>query len=151
SEVRAAFADRSQRLFEARLAQEYLDRDPNLSHDDARDIARRYFALHLACPFLAEDGACGIYTQRPFVCRQYLVTSPAELCSNPFDNPVEVLAMPIAAATAFQKVSTERIGLEQFTIPLTLALEYVERHREELERTFEARSLVEQCVAAMFE
>lgn len=150
SDTRAAFTNRSQRLFETGLAQAYLDRNPDLSQDGARDIARRYFALGLVCPFLTGDGACGIYDERPFVCRQYLVTSPAELCSNPFDNSVEVLPMPIAAATAFQKVSTERLSTEQFTIPLTLALEYVERHRADLERTFEARPLIEQCVSALF-
>ena len=79
------------------------------------------------------------------------VTSPAALCSNPLDNPVEVLPIPIAAAGAFQKVSTSLLGREQFTIPLTLALEYVERHREELERTFEARELASRCIRALTE
>jgi Fe-S-cluster containining protein len=146
SDIRAQFADRARRLFEAGLADVYLDRDPNLSQERARNVARQYFVLGLACPFLSDDGACGVYSDRPFVCRQYLVTSPAELCINPFDNPVEVLPIPIAAAGAFQKVSTQMVGREQFTIPLTLALEYVERHRVELERTFESRELANQCV-----
>ncbi len=149
SEVRTAFAERAQQLFAAGLAQAYLERDAELSKAEAQLIARRYFSLQLACPFLADDGACGIYARRPFVCRQYLVTSPAELCANPFDNPVEVLPLPIAAATAFQKVSTAALGREQFTIPLTLALEYVALHREELERTFESRELLEQCLQSM--
>jgi Fe-S-cluster containining protein len=149
SEVRAAFAERSGRLFEAGLAQVYLDRDPSLTNEEARRIARRYFDLRLACPFLAEDGACGIYSQRPFVCRQYLVTSPAELCSNPFENPVEILPMPIAAASAFREVSSQMMGREQYTIPLTLALAYVERHREELERTFDSREVTTRCLNAM--
>jgi Fe-S-cluster containining protein len=149
SDVRARFADRARRLEEAGLADMFLNRDPNLSKDKARVIARTYFGLGLVCPFLADDGACGIYAERPFVCRQYLVTSPAALCMNPFDNPVEVLPIPIAAAGAFQKVSTQLLGREQFTIPLTLALEYVERHREELERTFESRELASRCVGSI--
>ena len=150
-EIRAAFAERSRRLLAAGLTQFYLDRDPNLTNDEARKIARRYFDLRLACPFLAEDGACGIYDQRPFVCRQYLVTSPAELCTNPFGNPVEILPMPIAAASAFRTVSAEMIGREQYTVPLTLALDYVERHRSELERVFDSREVTTRCVKAMFE
>jgi Fe-S-cluster containining protein len=149
SDVRAKFADRAHRLHEAGLAGDYLERDPNLTPDGARDIARRYFSLGLACPFLADDGACGVYHDRPFVCRQYLVTSPAALCSNPFDNAVDVLPMPIAAASAFQQVSTDLLGREQFTIPLTLALEYVERHRDELERTFDCEAVARQCVEAL--
>jgi Fe-S-cluster containining protein len=150
SEVRARFADRAQRLIAAGLADVYLNRDPDLSHGGAREVARRYFGLGLVCPFLEND-ACSIYTERPFVCRQYLVTSPAELCSNPLDNPVEVLPIPIAAATAFQRISTEQLGREQFTIPLVLALEYVERHRAELERTFPSAALTQRCVAALFQ
>jgi Fe-S-cluster containining protein len=131
SEVRARFADRVRRLFDEGLAQVYLDRDPNLTRDQARDVARRYFAMGLICPFL-EDDACGIYHERPFVCRQYLVTSPAALCVN-------------------QNVTTQLLGRKQFTIPLTLALEYVARHREELERTFEARDLAKRCIEALVE
>src|SRR5262245_43422017 len=149
SKIRERFADRARRLVEAGLADADLNRDPNVTSDQARDIARQYFRLGLVCPFLAEDGACGIYADRPFVCRQYLVTSPAALCANPLDNPVDVLPIPIAAAGAFQKVSEQMLGRDQFTIPLTLALEYVQRHREELERTFEARELASRCVEAL--
>ena len=149
AEIRARFDDRCQRLADAGLVAAYLERDASLSNEEARDIARRYFELGLACPFLAEDGACGIYTQRPFVCRQYLVTSPAKLCENPLDNPVDVLPIPIAGASAVLKVSSELIGREQLTIPLTLALEYVERHRAELEKQFDSQEVTRRCVEAM--
>jgi len=150
TEIRNVFKDRANRLFAAGLAQAYLDRDPKLSKDDARIIARRYFNLHLACPFLTEDGACGIYEERPFVCRQYLVTSPANSCVDPFENLVEVLPFPLALASALLEVSTRRLGREQFTIPLTLALEYVEKHREELKTTLESQDLVTDCLQEMF-
>jgi len=145
SEIRARFADRVRRLTEAGLAGVYLDRDPNLSHQQASDVARAYFRLGLVCPFL-EDDACGIYGERPFVCRQYLVTSPASWCENPFDKPVEVLSVPIAAATAFLDVAAEKLGRDQFTIPLVLALEYAERHRAELEQMFAAAPLMNRCL-----
>jgi hypothetical protein len=34
----------------------------------------------VACPFL-EDEACSIHADRPLSCREYLVTSPPELCA----------------------------------------------------------------------
>jgi Fe-S-cluster containining protein len=145
SEVRARFADRVRRLSEAVLASVYFHRDPELSQEAARAIARDYFRLGLVCPFL-EDDACGIYSERPFVCRQYLVTSPASWCANPFDNPVAVLPVPIAAATAFLDVTAEKLGGDRYTIPLVLALEYVARHREELERTFDPAPLMNRCL-----
>ncbi|WP_447983767.1 YkgJ family cysteine cluster protein [Nitrospira sp. Nam74] len=32
------------------------------------------------CPFLVEDGTCGVYEQRPFACRKYFVISPPMTC-----------------------------------------------------------------------
>lgn len=147
-EIKARFADRAARLQAEGLAAIYLDRDPNITPEAARDVARHYFSLGLVCPFL-EDDACGIYDHRPLVCRQYLVTSPAELCRDPLSNPVEVLPMPIAAAGALLAASSECIGRDQFTIPLTLALEYADQHRDELEQTFEPDELLSRCIAAL--
>jgi Fe-S-cluster containining protein len=147
-EIKARFADRAQKLHAEGLATTYLDRDPHITSEAAREVARHYFSLGLVCPFLEND-ACGIYEHRPLVCRQYLVTSPAELCRDPLTNPVEVLPMPIAAAGALLEASSTCLGRDQFTIPLTLALEYVEQHRVELERTFEPDGLINRCIAAL--
>jgi Fe-S-cluster containining protein len=145
AEVRARFADRVRRLRDAGLADGFLQRADDLTKEQARDAAQRYFRLGLVCPFL-EDDACGIYEDRPFVCRQYLVTSPAELCRDPFTNPVEVIPMPVAAAGAMLRTATNLLGTPQFTVPLTLALEYAEAHRAELERTFASRDVFSQAV-----
>src|SRR5262245_60712996 len=51
SKIRERFADRARRLVEAGLADAYLNRDPNLTSDQARDIARQYFRLGLVCSF----------------------------------------------------------------------------------------------------
>jgi hypothetical protein len=93
-----------------------------------------------------EDDACSIYADRPFVCRQYLVTSPVELCSNPFDNPVETIPMPIAPATAMLQTAEQSLGRRQYTMPLILALDYADAHRSELEKTFPAQELFERCI-----
>lgn len=45
-----------------------------------RDLSIAYFALGVPCPFLEEE-SCSIHRDRPLVCREYLVTSPAELCA----------------------------------------------------------------------
>jgi len=51
------------------------------NRDDRQAIARDYFAAGVACPFL-EDEACSIHADRPLSCREYLVTSPPELCAD---------------------------------------------------------------------
>src|SRR5262249_27604744 len=127
AKVRARFADRVPRLRDAGLADHFLQRDRDVTKEQARDAAPRYFPLGLVCPFL-EDDACGIYKDRPFVCRQYLVTSPAALCHDPFANPVEVIPMPIAAAGAMRRTAAKFLKKPQFTVALTLALEYAQAH-----------------------
>jgi Fe-S-cluster containining protein len=145
TEIRARFADRVQRLRDAGLADSFLERTGTLTKEQARDTAERYFRLGLVCPFL-EDDACSIYAERPFVCRQYLVTSPAELCRDPFHNPVQVIPMPLTAATAVLNTASELSGTSQYVVPLTLALEYAQTHRTELERTYASRDVFIQAV-----
>jgi Fe-S-cluster containining protein len=58
-----------------------------------RELSTSYFALGVPCPFLEEE-SCSIHVNRPLVCREYLVTSPAELCANPFHAGVTPVAVP---------------------------------------------------------
>lgn len=146
--IRRRFSDRVGRLREAGLDQHFLKRNPDLSKDEARSIAERYFRLGLVCPFLEND-SCGIYEVRPFVCRQYLVTSPAALCVDPFHNLVRLVPMPIAAAGATLQTAEKLTGAPQFTVPLVLALEFAEAHRQGLEHTFPARELYETWLSAL--
>jgi Fe-S-cluster containining protein len=150
TDVRERFADRVRRLRDAGLIDTYLTRDPSLDGTKARAHAERYFRLGLACPFL-EDDACGIYADRPFVCRQYLVTSPAELCADPFHNPVRPIPIPVAPATATLRIAEDVAGTPPYTVPLVLALEYAQAHREELERTAPSPALARRWVTAMID
>ena len=82
-----------------------------------RELSTAYFALGIACPFLEEE-SCSIHPERPLVCREYLVTSPAELCSGAAQEGVTPVAVP--------KVSMAARGLqdegdEWFPLALLLA------------------------------
>ncbi|MEO5629694.1 MAG: YkgJ family cysteine cluster protein [Thermomonas sp.] len=148
ADVEARFADHTRRLHDANLADGFLQRDPGLTRHAAREMAMAYFQLGLVCPFL-EDDACSIHPQRPFVCRQYLVTSPPVLCSDPFTNKVDVVPMPVRAANAMLVASKAALGSDQYTVPLTLALEYARRHRDALSRQFDAEPLLRQWLQAL--
>jgi hypothetical protein len=54
---------------------------------EATDL-RTWLRLHRqvlgACPFLGDDGACGVYAVRPFSCRALLSTRPPEWCGADF-------------------------------------------------------------------
>lgn len=147
-DIEARFDDRVRRLREANLADALLDRPANLDVEAARGLAHAYFKLGLACPFL-DDDACSIHPQRPFVCRQYLVSSDPALCADPFANRAEVIPMPLHAATATLAVGASAYGRPQHTVPLVLALEYAHGHREELERRFDAEPVLREWLSAL--
>jgi len=64
-----------------------------------RELSTAYFALGVPCPFL-EDESCSIHPERPLVCREYLVTSPAELCAGPKQEGVTPVAVPKVSLAA---------------------------------------------------
>ena len=108
--VVARFTAAAQSLTQAELAEALLDpakragkTDREHSRSD-RELSLAYFAQHIACPFLEEE-SCSIHRDRPLVCREYLVTSPAELCTGPTQEGVTPVAVP--------KVSLAARGLEE--------------------------------------
>ena len=64
-----------------------------------RELSTGYFALGLPCPFLEEE-SCSIHPERPLVCREYLVTSPAELCAGPVQEGVTPVPVPKVSLAA---------------------------------------------------
>jgi Fe-S-cluster containining protein len=64
-----------------------------------RELSAAYFALGVPCPFLEEE-SCSIHPERPLVCREYLVTSPAELCSGPRQEGVTPVPVPKVSMAA---------------------------------------------------
>lgn len=146
TEIRERFADRVQRLYDAGLVEQFLDRSGSDPDDDtARGVVDRYFRLGLVCPFL-EDDACSIYADRPFVCRQYLVTSDPDLCADPLHNPVKVLPIPIAAAGATLRIGEQVLNERMQTVPLVLALIYVQAHKAMLERHVDSADVGRQWI-----
>jgi Fe-S-cluster containining protein len=148
SAVRSAFATAVERLRAADLYNAYMRREPNLTREGARAVARRYIALALTCPFLEQD-VCSIYNDRPFVCRQYHVTSPPDLCTEPLDKPVKPVDMPATFATAMLAASESISGRKQYTIPLVLALEYAAANDIELTQTCDARTTFKRVVYSL--
>jgi Fe-S-cluster containining protein len=64
-----------------------------------RELSVAYFAQGIACPFL-QDESCSIHPERPLVCREYLVTSPAELCAGAAQEGVTPVAVPKVSMAA---------------------------------------------------
>jgi Fe-S-cluster containining protein len=100
--VRALPGERRERLRERFAAAEAIIGDAGLADRAGRsdrELSLAYFALGVPCPFL-EDESCSIHPDRPLVCREYLVTSPAELCAGPAQEGVTPVAVPKVSMAA---------------------------------------------------
>lgn len=95
-----------------------------------RELSVGYFALGIPCPFLEEE-SCSIHPERPLVCREYLVTSPAELCAGPQQEGVMPVPVP--------KVSLAARGLQddqESWFPLAMLMDWAKtRPRHGVKRT----------------
>lgn len=95
-------ADRRERLKDRFAAAETILDAAGLSDRAGRSDREQslaYFALAIPCPFL-EDESCSIHPDRPLVCREYLVTSPAELCAGPSQEGVTPVPVPKVSMAA---------------------------------------------------
>lgn len=77
------------RFEEAKNQLENTDLWRILMHPQRLDLHRgtglslRYLEQNIPCPFLDDNSACTIHAQRPLSCREYLVTSDPQHCSDP--------------------------------------------------------------------
>lgn len=128
-DVRERFAFAVRHFNDANLI-EKLSADPKPTRSDYKELGLAYFHEGVACPFLEND-SCSIHPERPLVCREYLVVSPAENCSRKNGLPVEAIKMPLEASKALTAIDDGKD--ENFTnwIPLVLALEWAATNREE--------------------
>jgi Fe-S-cluster containining protein len=130
SDVRAVFVEIERRVDEAGLMGAFLDPDPMVKEEFER-APMEYFRMGMGCPFLVED-SCGIYEERPLVCREYLVTSPAAYCSAP-DERVEVLRMPLKASEALARLEGTEGKRYVKQIPLGLSLKWCRENAAPIE------------------
>ncbi|HLO40218.1 MAG TPA: YkgJ family cysteine cluster protein [Phycisphaerales bacterium] len=86
-----------------------------------RTIGLEYFALRIPCPFL-EDESCSIHPDRPLICREYLVTSPAERCTTLED--IDGVKLPHRPSLALSQMSEQPGDALIPTVPLTLIFEW---------------------------
>lgn len=138
-EVRAAFASALNRLADSPLRS--LFEGLELKPADVMPISIAYFELGIPCPFLVDE-ACSIHPQRPSICREYLVTSPAANCAVLGREPIVRVPTRVRVSEALAAVSARMLGTAPEVVPLQFALGWAEEHREEGQRTFDARTMM---------
>src|SRR5262245_29792768 len=146
--IRQRFADAVARLEAAGL----LDPDEPMGNrhlihpGDGPPVAFRYFQQKIACPFL-ESESCGIYADRPLVCREYLVTSPAENCAKLYELPIARIEVPVHMGGVMVQLTHKIADVPVESIPLVLALEWAEAHPSALEKKHDGMELMQRLVA----
>jgi Fe-S-cluster containining protein len=92
----------------------------------------KYMDQGIPCPFL-EDEACSIHPDRPLVCREYLVTSPAEHCASPTAETIKKVPIIMRPSKAMLKVGRTKNTEGLSSLMLIEAINFVERHPDEFE------------------
>jgi len=87
-------------------------------------LNRAYFELGLACPFLERE-SCSIHRERPTMCREYNVLTPATGCRAPFTDTVRPVAVPVYQGNVLAAAGERSTGRRTRITPLVLALEWV--------------------------
>lgn len=93
--------------------------------EELQTLALRYFRESVPCPFL-EDESCSIHRQRPLACREYLVTSSPENCSQPSAEKVAMIDQPVKLSHVLRRMKQTATNGNVDFIPLVLALHSTE-------------------------
>jgi Fe-S-cluster containining protein len=115
------------------------------SDDEFEPLNRAYYALRMPCPFLEQE-MCSIYEARPAACRELLVTSPAEWCQDMVHNPVRPIPVPIRMGSALGLLWGELTQSAPRLIPLPIAIDWAENHREENQQRWQGTTLLDRAL-----
>jgi Fe-S-cluster containining protein len=109
---------------------EKLESPERFSLGELQQFGLDYFRQGVSCPFL-EEGSCSIYQDRPLACREYLVTSPAENCSQPTAQTVKTVEMPGKVSIALCRLTQDSTQRFIPWVPLILVPKWLASHTEE--------------------
>jgi Fe-S-cluster containining protein len=137
-EVRARFARARERLAETGLLVK-LENRAGFVAEESSSFGLAYFHLGIPCPFL-EDESCSIHADRPIICREYLVTSPAANCADPKADSIDQVELPRKVWTAVARAGATGPAAPLVPwVPLVLAPDWASAHAD----TSESRPAIE--------
>ena len=139
AKILGRFASAAERVKEAKLRDRIDGRD-GLEPAERVALKLDYFALRMECPFL-EDRSCGIYDERPMICREHLVTSPAAACDDPRAGVIH--SLPVRRADSAAAKLEARPGGPEW-IALIDLLDWVAAHPEDEAERRDPREMIEE-------
>lgn len=149
--VRKRFENAVGRLREAGLVdrnappcQAALRASPQAGKSLWEDASRRYFDTRIPCPFL-EDASCGVYSERPMVCREYNVTTPPSLCAT-MSPDARTIPRLVRMSEVMTEYTNKRLGRMDFCIPLALSFDWARANRKAFEHEGDGEELAMELV-----
>jgi Fe-S-cluster containining protein len=94
------------------------------------ELLTEYYRLGIPCPFL-EEGACSIYPDRPVVCREVLVVSPAENCGGHKERQVERVELAGRLSAALARMGPGADSPGGHWVPLIVAPAWAAGHPDD--------------------
>jgi Fe-S-cluster containining protein len=129
--VKKHFEEAVQRFKQSEVLETAMNYN-RLPEAERMKMVKDYFQLGIACPFLVNE-SCSIYTDRPLICREYLVISPPEYCATLDGDHIERLKLPVSVAETFSNMEGARRKGANPCIPLIMALEWTQDHPDDSE------------------
>jgi Fe-S-cluster containining protein len=121
TELEQRFHRALSRLRDAGVIDKILNSDWALGEEQATRMAIEYFHAGVPCPFL-ENESCSIHPIRPLSCREYIVTSPPELCKDPSIHDVSGVPIPIKLSRALYRFGQQMEHDLRGWVPLVFLL-----------------------------
>lgn len=103
--------------------------DPEYGPRKLSSLVLEYFKQGVPCPFLEEE-SCSIHESRPLACREYLVTSPAENCSKPAADSINLISLMIKPSLSLRAIAQTESSRSLGLLPMIRALDFVTKHPE---------------------
>jgi len=97
--------------------------------ETAERMAIDYFRVGVPCPFLVDE-SCSIHPRRPLSCREYLVTSPPERCTDPAKHMVAGVELPFKLSRALYRMGSELEHDRRGWIPLVFLFAWMKSGAE---------------------
>ncbi|MGC2639454.1 MAG: YkgJ family cysteine cluster protein [Acidobacteriaceae bacterium] len=108
-------------LRDAGVIDKLVRQDWTTQEEAAAELAIDYFHAAVPCPFL-ENESCSIHPIRPLSCREYMVTSPPELCRDPSIHQISGVQLPVKLSRALFRYGAEMEHDARGWLPLVFLL-----------------------------
>ncbi len=124
-ELRRRFHEALIRLSGAGLIDRMVTEDWLAGTESAHRLSLDYFQVRVPCPFLVNE-SCSIHPIRPLICREYLVSSAPQHCSNPGGMLVKPIVLPLYFSRILNAMGAELERDARGWIPLVFLFAWME-------------------------